>query len=1010
MIEDKGFFISFYSKCKEKFKTALFLWRKNAIMNQTITLNHLENLRKSLEGDLFLDETSRLLYSTDASAYREKPIGVARPKNTDDIKKIIEFASKNGLSIIPRAAGTSLAGQVVGNGLIVDVSKYMNNILEFNSKEHWIKVQPGVVCDELNLYAQPYGYFFGPETSTSNRCMMGGMVGNNSCGAHSIIYGSTRDHLLSVKAILSDGSEVEFKSISKSEFEKKCLGDTLENKIYQNIREIFNNPDNKEEILREYPNPSLKRRNSGYAIDQLLETEPFTDSSAPFNFCRLIAGSEGTLAFVTEITLNLVPLPPKEKALICIHCHSVDEAIRGNLVALKFNPDAVELMDDVIMNCTKNNIEQNKNRFFVQGDPGALLIVEFARETKEEILTIATNLENEMKAKGFGYHFPVVFGNDIKRVWNLRKAGLGLLSNLVGDAKPVAVTEDTAVHPEVLPDYIKEFREMLASYGLSCVYYAHVATGELHLRPVLNLKKPEDVELFHTVAFETAKLVKKYKGSLSGEHGDGRLRGEFIPFMIGEHNFQLLRTIKETWDPQHIFNFGKIIDTPPMNSSLRYTPGQITKEIDTIFDFSDKLGILRLAENCNGSADCRKSHLMGGTMCPSYMATHDESSTTRARANILREFLTNSPKNNPFDHEEIYKVMDLCLSCKACKSECPSSVDVAKLKAEFLQHYYDSNGIPLRTRAIAYISSIYKLGSLVPGITNFFMTNRFTGYLIKKIIGFAPGRSMPRLSKNTLKAWSRKHSDTLNKSTFNKGKIYLFNDEFTNYNDTSIGIKAIQLLTSLGYEVVIPVHKQSGRTFLSKGMLRTARKIARNNVLLLKDKITSETPLLGIEPSAILAFRDEYPDLVGADLKEEALSIAKNALMIDEFLALQMDKGLIDKNLFTKQARNIKFHGHCQQKAVASTQSTMKVLSFPENFKVEEIKSGCCGMAGSFGFEKEHYELSMKVGELILFPEIRNTPDDTIIVAPGTSCRHQIKDGTGRVALHPVEVLYDALL
>lgn len=970
----------------------------------------LDTLKQRLEGDLFYDDISLLLYSTDASAYKEKPIAVTRPRNINDLKLLIWFARDNKTTLIPRTAGTSLAGQVVGNGIVVDVSKYFTNILEFNKDEKWVRVEPAVVLDELNMYLKSSGLFFGPETSTANRCMIGGMVGNNACGLHSLIYGSTRDHLIEVKALLSDGTEVVFKEITNDAFDKKCNSQSLEGDIYRKVKSILSDKKNQNEIRNEYPEKEVKRRNTGYALDLLLETSPFTNTKNKFNFCKLIAGSEGTLAFITEVKLNLVPLPPKEKAVVCIHFNTVEESLLGNLIALKHNPDAVELMDDVIINCTKENIEQRKNRFFIQGDPGAILIIEFARETREEINQIKEALETEMKKKKLGFHFPVVWGDDIKKVWDLRKAGLGLLSNVPGDAKPVSVVEDTAVKPEVLPGYIIEFKELLAKYNLKSVYHAHIATGELHLRPMLDLKKVKDVELFHTIAFEVAKLVKNYKGSLSGEHGDGRLRGEFIPLMLGERNYTLLKEVKDVFDPYNVFNAGKIIDTPPMNSQLRYEPGQETRHIETIFDFSDVGGILRLAEKCNGSGDCRKSEIIGGTMCPSYMATRNENTTTRARANVLREFLTYSKKTNPFAHDEIYEILDLCLSCKGCKSECPSSVDMAKLKAEFLQHYYDDHRIPLRTRLIAYITTINKLGAILPSLFNFFIENKYTSHLFKKAFKFALKRSVPSLYKITLTRWARKNLESLNNSIESTRKVFLFIDEFTNYNDTQIGITTIKLLNKLGFKVEIPKHSLSGRTFYSKGLLRTGKKIAVKNVTLLKDIITSDNPLVGIEPSAILSFRDEYPDLVGNELKDIAYKLSNSCFIIDEFIANEMENGTISKDLFTNDNQKIKLHGHCQQKSVASTEQTKKILSFPENYIVDEINSGCCGMAGSFGYEKEHYDLSMKVGELVLFPEIRGAGDDVIISAPGTSCRQQIQDGTGKKAIHPVEVLYNALL
>ncbi len=970
----------------------------------------IKSLQDIIQGEVYTNYISRIMYATDASAYKEEPVAVVLPKNKDDIIKLIHFARENNTSIIPRGAGTSLAGQVVGGGVVVDISKHFTQILEINEQEKWVRVEPGVILDELNLYLKEYGLFFGPETSTSNSCVIGGMVGNNSCGSHSIIYGSTRDHLLEVNAILSDGSEAIFHELSKDEFERKCIGDSLENKIYKNIQQILSNKANAKEIRDQYPDKNIKRRNTGYAIDLLLESEIYSESQEPFNFCKLIAGSEGTLAFITEIKLNLVPLPPKVKGIVCIHFEKKEEAFRANLIALKHKPGAVELMDNNILKLTEGNIEQKRNRFFVEGNPAAILIIEFARDTKEEIEKIATYMENDMRKENFGYHFPLIFGDDINKVWSLRKAGLGLLSNLKGDAKPVSLIEDTTVHVEVLSDYLAEFEKIMKKFNKDCVYHAHIGSGELHLRPILNLKDKQDVELFHTIGYEVAELVKKYKGSLSGEHGDGRLRGEFIPLMIGEKNYELLKSVKQTWDPYHIFNPGKIVDTPRMNTSLRFQPGEKIKEIKTIFDFSEVGGIIRATEKCNGSGDCRKSELIGGTMCPSYMATKDENHVTRARANVLREFLKNSTNKNPFNHKEIYEILDLCLSCKACKSECPSSVDIAKLKAEFLQHYYDSNGIPLRARLIAYISTINRIGSLFPSVFNFFLSSKFISSLFKKWIGFAAKRSIPLLSGLTLRKWMKLSVKQTNLNLKNAEEVYLFIDEFTNYNEAEIGLQAVRLLNKLGFKISFVKHAVSGRTFLSKGLVRKAKKIASKNVKIFSKIINSKTPLLGIEPSAILTFRDEYPELVDLSLKEKANALAKNCYMIDEFISKAFEENKINRSQFSTKKLKIKLHGHCQQKAIASTLPTKKMLEIPENYSVVEIKSGCCGMAGSFGYEKEHYDISMKVGELVLFPEIRNTGNDFIISAPGTSCRQQIMDGTGKKAFHPIEILYEALL
>jgi FAD/FMN-containing dehydrogenase/Fe-S oxidoreductase len=967
----------------------------------------LDSLAKSLDGDLKYDNITTTIYATDASVYKEEPAAVAWPKTTEDIRKILNFAREEKTSITMRAGGTSLAGQVVSPGIIVDISRYMNKILEINKTEMWVRVEPGVVLDELNLTLKEHGLFFGPETSTSNRCNIGGMVGNNACGSHSVVYGSTRDHTIEIMALLSDGSEAIFRPVNRTEFFEKCKLSNLEGDIYRNIESILSDKLNQEKILEGYPDVSVHRRNTGYAIDQLLDSEIFNmNSKLKFNFCRLLAGSEGTLAVTTEIKLNLVPLPPANKALVCVHLKKRNEAFKANLIALKFKPSAVEMMDDRILKLTEDNASQRNNRFFLDGNPGGILIVEFVREKPEEIDIAAAGLIEALKAAGYGYSYPVVKGKDISKVWELRKAGLGVLANMIGDPKPVTLMEDTAINVEFLPDYMDEVELMLAKHGKDAVFHAHIGTGELHIRPILNLKDKGDVILFRTIALETAHLVKKYRGSLSGEHGDGRLRGEFIPIMLGEHNYGLLKQVKKCWDPDLILNPGKITGTPPMDTSLRYVPGMPTRDIETIYDFSSSDGLIRAAERCNGTADCRKSAIIGGTMCPSFMATGDEYKSTRARANVLREFL--SKEGDPWNHKEIYEILDMCLGCKGCKAECPSSVDIAKIKSEFLQHWYDKHGIPLRTRLIAYISEINRIGSVMPPVFNFFLKNNFTSGTVKRLTGFASERSIPLLYKTTLRKWTLINLSKINPAN-PTGSVCLFIDEFSDFNDTETGIATILLLTSLNYKVVTAPHKVSARTFLSKGLVRTAKKTIRKNIQILSAIINSELPLIGVEPSAILGFRDEYPELAGSDLKISAEKIAAQSFMIDEFIAREFRAGRIDRSSFTDEKKSILLHGHCQQKAIASTATTLEMLSIPSNYTVLEIPSGCCGMAGSFGYEKEHFELSNKVGELVLFPEVRKADPRTIITAPGTSCRHHIKDGTGRVVLHPAVVLYNAL-
>jgi FAD/FMN-containing dehydrogenase/Fe-S oxidoreductase len=966
-------------------------------------------LNASLEGELHYDRKMRTLYATDASVYRELPLAVAFPKNKDDIKQLIHFANTEKIGLIPRTAGTSLAGQCVGDGIVVDVSKTFNQILEINAEEGWVRVEPGVVRDELNHHIKPHGLFFGPNTSTANRAMIGGMVGNNSCGSYSIVYGTTRDHTLEVHAILSDGSEAVFKGVNKQEFEEKSRLHGLEGSLYRHAKHILHGNKNQQDIRENFPKASIHRRNTGYALDVLLESNRFTYGGDDFNFASLICGSEGTLCFITEIKIHCDPLPPPVTGLMAVHFPSVNESLEAVVLTMQHKPRACELMDKIVLDCTKGNIMYRDYRFFVEGDPEGILIVEFGGENQEEIDAAFDKLEADLKAANYGYHFPRIYGKQTKQVWALRKAGLGLLANVPGDPKAVAVIEDTAVDVRELPAYIRDFTAMMEKYKQNAVYYAHAGAGELHLRPILNLKDPKDRKDFREIARETAELVKQYRGSLSGEHGDGRVRAEFIPLVMGDEVYSLFKAVKQAWDPNNIFNPGKIVEAPPMDESLRYDEGQATTQFETVLNFDQVGGILRMAEKCNGSGDCRKLPISGGSMCPSYMATRNEHDTTRARANILREFLTRSNKANRFNHKEIKEVMDLCLSCKGCLGECPSNVDVASMKAEFLHQYYKANGVPFRSRVFANFNRLNSLGAIWPGMTNAFLKGKASSNLMKKVLGVAPERSLPALQKTTLKKWIRKNPQFLQPEGEKQGSVMLFVDEFTDLNDTHIGITAVKLLHRLGYEVKTLKHAESGRAAISKGLLPMAKKFATANVQTFSEHVSEAMPLVGIEPSAILGFRDEYPRLVDNGLVTSARNLAKHVFTIEEFLAKEMDAGNISSDQFSQDKKQIKLHGHCHQKALSSVDPGVKLLSFPTNYEVEVIPSGCCGMAGSFGYEKEHYELSMQVGEMVLFPAVREAEAATIIAAPGTSCRHQIADGTSRDAKHPVEVLWEAL-
>jgi FAD/FMN-containing dehydrogenase/Fe-S oxidoreductase len=979
-------------------------------MSHKSVLKHLKN---QLKGELYYDDLMRKLYATDASVYRKLPGAVAIPKDKEDLKLLISFAKANSTSLIPRTAGTSLAGQCVGDGIVVDVSKYFTRILDINETDRTVTVQPGVVRDELNNYLKPFDLFFGPNTSTSNRCMIGGMVGNNSSGTTSIQYGVTRDKVISLKTLLSDGSEAEFSSLSVEEFHQKLKLKTLEGHIYATVYNELKSETVKKEIQDNFPKPQIHRRNTGYAIDELIKSDMFSnstsilDSTSKFNMCKLLAGSEGTLAFTTEITLQLDKLPPTESAMVALHFESIAHCMKAVKPLMQHNLHTCEMMDDSILNLTKHNKTQQDNRKFIEGHPVAILMCELKAGTLEALNHKIKAFLDTVKKLNLSYAAPVLRGEDIDKALELRKAGLGLLGNIIGDKKAVACIEDTAVALEDLENYITEFTALMTSYNQNAVYYAHAGAGELHLRPILDLKQSEDVKLFRKITTDVAKLVKKYKGSMSGEHGDGIVRAEFIPFMIGDENYKILKHIKSAFDPDNSFNPGKIVDAYAMDESLRYAVNRNEPEIKTILDFSGSQGILREAEKCNGSGDCRKLPEFGGTMCPSYRATRNEKDTTRARANALREYLTNSEKANKFNHEELKDVFDLCLSCKACASECPSSVDVASLKAEFQYQYQEANGVTLRTKLFAYNNKINAYASRVPRLTNFMFSNALTSLVIKSVGGIAKKRSLPLLSTKSLDKEFKNTVKHIVKENVTK-EIYLFNDEFTNHLDTNIGIDALILLTQLNYKVNIIKHKESGRAMLSKGLLKEAQKMANENVLIFKDVISKNTPLIGIEPSAILTFKDEYLKL--ADDKQAAQSIAKHTFIIEEFIQQEIELGNITSDQFTQEAKSIKFHGHCYQKALANQKSSFDLLNLPANYKVTIIPSGCCGMAGSFGYEKEHYDVSMQIGEQTLFPAVRKAPDATVISANGTSCRHQIKDGTGRIAKHPITILKEALI
>ncbi len=967
----------------------------------------LEQLSELIRGEIFTDDLHKILYATDASVYREIPLGVAYPKDAIDIKTIVEYCYENSIALIPRAGGTSLAGQCVGNGLVVDVSKHLSAVLDINADRKTATVQPGIIRDELNYILKPHGLMVGPNTSTANRAMIGGMVGNNSCGTTSIVFGSMRDHVQMLKVILSDDSEVIFRPLSREEFETKCRLDSLEGEIYRHLKLQLSDKSFQNKIKEEFPKSSVKRRNTGYALDAILDCQIFTDSQEEINVCKLICGSEGTLALVTEITIGLVDVPPPNEVLIALQFDKVSDSLEAVPQIMNHSPFACELMDKTILDCTKDQILYRQDRYFLKGDPMAVLLVSFVHEDMAIAHSKVELLLDSLKEAAIQFDHTIIDENT-ERIWNLRKAGLGLLANLPGDKKAVACIEDTAVAIDELSVYIEEFDVMMQKYGQKSVYYAHAGAGEIHLRPILNLKLKEDRELFENISQASASLVKKYRGSLSGEHGDGRVRAPFIKEQYGEEIYNVFCELKNTWDPKGIFNPGKIVNPKPIVSDLRYEVGHVENSYDTVFDFSKSGGVLRAAEKCNGSGDCRKLPLSGGTMCPSYMATRNEKDTTRARANTLREILTRPKSENAWDNQELKEVMDLCLSCKGCTSECPSNVDMSTMKAEFLHQYQKINGVSFRAKLFSNFERLNAIGYKTSTISNFLTSNRFTSRILKNVMGVHPDRSLPKINKSSLRSKIRRLKEKYNQVHKHK-TVYLFIDEFTNYNDEEVGKKGVKLLLAMGYDVKITDHSESGRAAISKGMLDHAVKCANHNVAIFHPKISNDIPLLGFEPSAILTFKDEYPRLVSSELREKAERLSQNVFTIESFLYSEIEKGNLSENNFSKDKKSILLHGHCHQKALTDIKKVGWLLSLPQNYSVQIIPSGCCGMAGSFGYEKEHFEVSMQIGELVLFPAVRSADSSAIVVASGTSCRHQILDGTGVTAKHVVEVLFDAL-
>ena len=954
-----------------------------------------EELRKRVSGEVRFDPFSRVLYSTDASIYQMEPVGVVIPRSVEDVLAVIEIARDNRVPVLPRAGGTGLAGQSVNHAIVMDFSKYLNQVVEVNQEEQWVRVQPGIVLDQLNRYLAPYNLQYAPDPTTSNRACVGGGIGNNTCGAHSVIYGKTLDHIKEVDVVLSDAAQAHFQSLEPHELEAKLNGEGLESDIYRGVLQIAR--ENLAEIEARYP--KIMRRVSGYNLDSFLGEEPV-------NLAKMVVGSEGTLCVVTEAKVNLVPRPTMT-SLSVLHFADIFEASEATKEVLKHGPSSVEVLDKMVLDRSRESMGQSRNLAFVQGNPGAMLLVEFYGESEAELTAKMEHLRDDMAHRRLGYACVNLLDRaDQDMVWNVRKGGLGLLMSIRGDAKPIPFVEDPAVDPENLGEFVRRFDEVVRNHDTQAGYYGHASVGCLHIRPLISLKSADGIEKMLSIGEEISDLVKEFGGSMSGEHGDGIVRGVWTEKMFGPEIYQAFRDLKSTFDPQGIMNPGKIIDCPPMRENLRYGSEYQAESLPAHLDFSLDTNYAGAVEMCNGMGACRK---LTGTMCPSFMATREEEHSTRGRANLLRAALSGTLPPGTVTDKRLYEAMDLCLECKACKSECDSGVDMAKLKYEFLDNYYKTNKRPLRNKLFAHINRLNRLGSRFAPLSNWGAGSPIGKFVSSALLGVHPSRRLPRFASQTLAQWfNSRPASSANRTV--KGTVALFNDTFMNYNYPEIGKAAVELLEAAGYRVQLANAQCCGRPMISKGLLDEAAAHARYNVDLLHAFADQGVPIIGCEPSCLLTFRDEYPEFCRDGLAHaKARKVAENSYLIDEFLAMLHDKGELELE-FSNRSKKVLFHGHCHQKSLVGTAPSLTALRLPPGYEVELINAGCCGMAGSFGFEKEHYDVSMTIGEQTLFPAIRDKGAEWEVAVMGVSCRQQVEQGTGRTARHLVEVLRDAVV
>ena len=806
-----------------------------------------EELRKRVSGEVRFDPFSRVLYSTDASIYQMEPVGVVIPRSVEDVLAVIEIARDNRVPVLPRAGGTGLAGQSVNHAIVMDFSKYLNQVVEVNQEEQWVRVQPGIVLDQLNRYLAPYNLQYAPDPTTSNRACVGGGIGNNTCGAHSVIYGKTLDHIKEVDVVLSDAAQAHFQSLEPHELEAKLNGEGLESDIYRGVLQIAR--ENLAEIEARYP--KIMRRVSGYNLDSFLGEEPV-------NLAKMVVGSEGTLCVVTEAKVNLVPRPTMT-SLSVLHFADIFEASEATKEVLKHGPSSVEVLDKMVLDRSRESMGQSRNLAFVQGNPGAMLLVEFYGESEAELTAKMEHLRDDMAHRRLGYACVNLLDRaDQDMVWNVRKGGLGLLMSIRGDAKPIPFVEDPAVDPENLGEFVRRFDEVVRNHDTQAGYYGHASVGCLHIRPLISLKSADGIEKMLSIGEEISDLVKEFGGSMSGEHGDGIVRGVWTEKMFGPEIYQAFRDLKSTFDPQGIMNPGKIIDCPPMRENLRYGSEYQAESLPAHLDFSLDTNYAGAVEMCNGMGACRK---LTGTMCPSFMATREEEHSTRGRANLLRAALSGRLPEGTVTDKRLYEAMDLCLECKACKSECDSGVDMAKLKYEFLDNYYKTNKRPLRNKLFAHINRLNRLGSRFAPLSNWGAGSPIGKFVSSVLLGVHPNRRLPRFASQTLAQWFNSRPASGQARTV-KGTVALFNDTFMNYNYPEIGKAAVELLEAAGYRVQLANAQCCGRPMISKGLLDEAAAHARYNVDLLHAFADQGVPIIGCEPSCLLHLPGRIPGVL----------------------------------------------------------------------------------------------------------------------------------------------------